>query len=175
MKTFLNKLRLRSKKNKIAHKEATQQFVPLSESPPNPSIAMTPNCLKPCEPPSESPFKPLPLSRPPPTPSSIESSPAGSTSSAITTTTATTIDASEKDVLISPSSSSAGADTGLADSVSVQRTAESSNLHSESTSGHVTGPTSWSKLAGANLVARISTRERTRQEILLEIVFSEEK
>ena len=63
----------------------------------------------------------------------------------------------------------------FADSASVQQTVRSGTPYSQSNSSRIMTPASWSEHTEVDLVANIGSRERTRQEVLFEIVSSEER
>lgn len=61
------------------------------------------------------------------------------------------------------------------DSASIQQTIRSSTPYSQSNSSRIMSPASWSEHTEVDLVANLGSRERTRQEVLFEIVSSEER
>ena len=63
----------------------------------------------------------------------------------------------------------------FADSASIQQTIRSSTPYSQSNSSRIMSPASWSEHTEVDLVANLGSRERTRQEVLFEIVSSEER
>jgi hypothetical protein len=65
---------------------------------------------------------------------------------------------------------------GFSDSASVQQSVRSNTPYSQSnSSSRILGPVSWSEVAEVDLVSNLGPRERTRQEVLWEIVTSEER
>lgn len=64
---------------------------------------------------------------------------------------------------------------GFADNASIQQTMRSNTPYSQSNSSRIMSPASWSELTEVDLVANLGSRERTRQEVLYEIVSSEER
>jgi len=63
----------------------------------------------------------------------------------------------------------------FADSASMQQTVRSNTPYSQSNSSRIMTPASWSEHTEVDLVANLGSRERTRQEVLFEIVSSEER
>lgn len=63
----------------------------------------------------------------------------------------------------------------FADNASIQQTIRSNTPYSQSNSSRIMSPASWSELTEDDLVANLGSRERTRQEVLYEIVSSEER
>lgn len=63
----------------------------------------------------------------------------------------------------------------FADNASIQQTIRSSTPYSQSNCSRIMTPASWSELTEDDLVANLGSRERTRQEVLYEIVSSEER
>jgi hypothetical protein len=65
---------------------------------------------------------------------------------------------------------------GFSDSASIQQSVRSNTPYSQSnSSSRILGPVSWSEVAEIDLVSNLGPRERTRQEVLWEIVTSEER
>ena len=95
-------------------------------------------------------------------------------------TTTITIDVYKKVAFISPSTTPTAerplqSPTPFADTASIQQTIRSSTQYYQSNSSRITSATSWSEHTEVDLVANLSSRERTRQEVLFEIVSSEER
>jgi len=76
---------------------------------------------------------------------------------------------------IRPTTNSPYPNRVLADSASIQQTVRSGTPYSQSNSSRIMSPASWSEHTEVDLVANLGSRERTRQEVLLEIVSSEER
>ena len=166
MKSFLNKLRPGSQEE--TQYLGSQREIPIPSillKSSAPSITATPNILP----------------KPSPTPS--------------ITTTPTSVESNKRlpelpsrqvsPIQHRPHLESAGSSTAVSSSSSpaqsnhpaflVPKPASVQQIVQNRNSGPITSHTSWSKFTESDLVANINSRERTRQELLFEIVASEEK
>ena len=90
----------------------------------------------------------------------------GSSKNGITSVKATTTRPTPSPYLIKP---------GYSDGVSIHQSLRSGTPFSQKSTGSVLPPASWSEGAEEDLVTHLGPRERTRQEVLWEIVASEER
>ena len=160
---FFNKFKLGSHKNRGqgASKEKIPQFGPLSDLSPMPLITATPTSIK--------SNKPLPLL------SSRQLPPIEQPQSSESTEPSTTPTQAHHSALPTPKDLSTKSGKHPPVRASAKQITRSNRSYSQQNSGRTMSHVSLSEHAGVDLVANLASRERTRQEVLFEIVSSEER